>query len=224
VQVTTRRPRIDGDGGRHARDEVSKQARPSGDHQDSLRHLIIPRDHARSVSSPIHPVVAYLTAAADEHRVSCRELLTALSGAPDPRARRGVRHEMPTILEVALCAVLAGARSFAAIGVQAIQITRKTRKLTDKKWRTEVVHAVTSLTAAQATNVQLKASIRGHWCVENRLHWVETSPSTRTAPKSALETDFVTPVTFCAAGASAASGMRSGQQRAPTSASPWTKL
>jgi DDE_Tnp_1-associated/Transposase DDE domain len=69
-----------------------------------------------SVSSPIHPVVAHLAAVADEDRVSGRELLTALSGVPDPRARRGVRHQMSTILAVALCAVLAGARSFTAIG------------------------------------------------------------------------------------------------------------
>jgi predicted transposase YbfD/YdcC len=56
--------------------------------------------------------------------------------------------------------------------LQAIQITRRTRKLTGKKWRTEVVYAITSLSAAQATNAQFAAWIRGHWCVENRLHWV----------------------------------------------------
>jgi predicted transposase YbfD/YdcC len=325
-----------------------------------------------SVSSPIHPAVAHLAAAAEDYRVSGRELLTALSGVPDPRARRGVRHQMSSVLAVALCAVLAGARSFTAIGewaanasqqvlaglgvgacapsescvrrtlqnlegnrldallgewaachtggfgvrravavdgktvrgsrsaqgparhlmaaidhhagvvigqvdvpgktneipmfsqlcdqipdleqvvvtadamhcqkdhadylvlargahyvltvkgnqpalrhqltalpwkevpightstsrghgrveqrtlrvvtvstgilfphaAQAIQITRRTRKLNDKKWRTEIVYAVTSLTAAQATNAQLATFIRGHWCVENRLHWV----------------------------------------------------
>jgi predicted transposase YbfD/YdcC len=323
-------------------------------------------------SSPIHPVLAHLAAAADDYQVSGTDLLTALSGVPDPRARRGVRHQMPTILAVALCAVLAGARSFTAIGewaanaseqvlaalgtagcppsescvrralqnldgdqldaalgewacccigrpgvrraiavdgktvrgargatgaarhlmaaidhharvvigqvnvegktneipmfsqlcdqiadlegavvtadamhcqkghadylvrqrrahyvltvkgnqptlrnqpkglpwkdvpvghtsasrghgrvekraikvvavstgilfphaLQAIQITRKTRKLTSKKWRTEVLYAVTSLTAAQATDAELAACIRSHWSVENRLHWV----------------------------------------------------
>ncbi len=325
-----------------------------------------------SVSSPIHPVVAHLAAAADDNRVLGSGLLSVLSEVPDPRARRGVRHPMPTILVVALCAVLAGARSFAAIGewaanaspqvlaalgivgcppsescvrrtlqslegekldamlggwaacttgrtdarravavdgktvrgsrgaqgparhlmaaidhhagvvigqvdvpgktneipmfpqlcdqitdlegvvvtadamhcqtahadylvlqrrahyvltvkgnqpalrnqlkalpwtdvpightsnsrghgrvekrtlkvvtvsagipfphaLQAIQITRRTRKLKTKKWHTEVVYAVTSLRAAQATNTQLAAWIRGHWCVENPLHWV----------------------------------------------------
>jgi predicted transposase YbfD/YdcC len=56
--------------------------------------------------------------------------------------------------------------------VQAIQITRRARKLNGKKWRTEVVYAITSLSAAQTTDAELAAWIRGHWCVENRLHWV----------------------------------------------------
>ena len=323
-------------------------------------------------SSPIHPVLDQLVAAVDEHRVRGSDLRSALSGVPDPRARRGVRHQVTTILGLALCAVLAGARSLAAIGewaanvspqvlsalgsggcppcestlrrtlqqlggedldaaigdwtagrtaqlgvrralaldgktlrgalgaggrarhlmaaidhhagvvlgqvnvdgktteipmfsqlcdqipdlggmvvtaeamhcqkahadylvlqrgahyiltvkgnqpalrnqlttlpwkdvpvghtstdrghgrvekrtlkvvavwagivfphaIQAIQITRKSRKLNGKKWRTEVVYAVTSLTAAQATDAELAAWLRGHWCVENRLHWV----------------------------------------------------
>jgi predicted transposase YbfD/YdcC len=56
--------------------------------------------------------------------------------------------------------------------LQAIQITRRARKLNGKKWRTEVVYAITSLSAAQTTDAELAAWIRGHWCVENRLHWV----------------------------------------------------
>jgi len=323
-------------------------------------------------ASPIQPVLDHLVAAVDEHQVCGSDVLSALSRVPDPRARRGVRHQMTTILAVALCAVLAGARSYVALGqwaanacpqvlsalgvggcppcestlrrtlqrlggddldaamgdwtagrtsqpglrralaldgktlrgsvgahgwarhlmaaidhhagvvlgqvdvdgktneipmfsqlcdqipdlegvvvtadamhcqkahadylvlqrgahyiltvkgnqptlrnqlkalpwkdvpvshtstdrghgrvekrtlkvvavstgilfphaVQAIQITRKTRKLGSKKWRTEVVHAVTSLTTAHATDAQLAAFIRGHWCMENRLHWV----------------------------------------------------
>lgn len=67
-------------------------------------------------SSPIHPVLDQLVAAVDEHRVCGTDLLSALSGVPDPRARRGMRHQMTTILGLALCAVLAGARSFTAIG------------------------------------------------------------------------------------------------------------
>jgi len=44
------------------------------------------------------------------------DLLTLLCSVPDPRDRRGVRHRLPVILAVGLVAVLAGARSFAAIG------------------------------------------------------------------------------------------------------------
>ena len=78
-----------------------------------------------SVSLPVPPVVAHLAAVAEEYRVSGRALLTALSGVPDPRARRGVRHQMSTIFGVALCAVLAGARSFTAIGEWAANASRQ---------------------------------------------------------------------------------------------------
>ena len=44
------------------------------------------------------------------------ELLTLLESVPDHRSARGVRHLLPVILAVGLAAVLAGARSFAAIG------------------------------------------------------------------------------------------------------------
>ena len=43
-------------------------------------------------------------------------LLELFEQVPDPRARRGVRHQFAVILAVALTAVLAGARSFTAIG------------------------------------------------------------------------------------------------------------
>jgi predicted transposase YbfD/YdcC len=55
---------------------------------------------------------------------------------------------------------------------QAIQITRRTRRLDSNKWRTEVAYAVTSLAAEQATARELSEWVRGHWTVENRLHWV----------------------------------------------------
>src|SRR3954447_14637082 len=43
-------------------------------------------------------------------------LLQALSAVPDPRGRRGRRHSLQSILLIAVSAVLAGARSYAAIG------------------------------------------------------------------------------------------------------------
>ena len=60
---------------------------------------------------------------------------------------------------------------------QAIQITRKTRPLrarggSGKKWRTETVYAITDLPAHQARPDELAAWLRGHWHIENKLHWV----------------------------------------------------
>ena len=42
-------------------------------------------------------------------------LLQTLSAVPDPRRRRGRRHSLQSILLLALSAVMAGARSYAAI-------------------------------------------------------------------------------------------------------------
>lgn len=55
---------------------------------------------------------------------------------------------------------------------QAIQVTRRTRRLKNKKWRTEVVYAICSLPAEHAQPAQLAAWIRDHWKIENQLHWV----------------------------------------------------
>ena len=44
------------------------------------------------------------------------DLLSLLATVPDPRDPRGVQHQLSTILAVGLAAVLAGARSFVAIG------------------------------------------------------------------------------------------------------------
>jgi predicted transposase YbfD/YdcC len=50
-------------------------------------------------------------------------LVEVLELVPDPRARRGIRHGLPGIVAVAVAAVVAGARSFAAIGQWAGELT-----------------------------------------------------------------------------------------------------
>jgi predicted transposase YbfD/YdcC len=45
-----------------------------------------------------------------------RRLLEHLARVPDPRKRRGVRHSLSSVLAAAIAAVMAGARSFTAIG------------------------------------------------------------------------------------------------------------
>jgi predicted transposase YbfD/YdcC len=58
---------------------------------------------------------------------------------------------------------------------QAIRVVRRRRPLSGKnsrKWTSETVYAVTSLTAAQASPAKLATIMRGHWSIEDSLHWV----------------------------------------------------
>ena len=72
---------------------------------------------------------------------------------------------------------------------QAIQVTRR-RTVRGKRSR-ETCYAVTSLTCIQASPARLAAIIRGHWGIEDRLHWVrdldfdEDRSQVRTAPARA---------------------------------------
>jgi predicted transposase YbfD/YdcC len=85
----------------------------------------------------------------------------------DTRGRGHGRHERRTLKVTAVAAGLAF--PYAA---QAIQIVRRRRPSERKKWSTETVYAITSLTPAQASPQQLAAAVRGHWAIEDRLHWV----------------------------------------------------
>lgn len=64
-------------------------------------------------SSPMPPVLP--------HQVD-PSLLSVLGKVPDPRDPRGVRYPLAGVLAVAVCAVIAGARSFAAIGEWALDL------------------------------------------------------------------------------------------------------
>jgi predicted transposase YbfD/YdcC len=72
-----------------------------------------------SSSSPSPLVAAVIGCELPAEGLSARQsitLLQELMGVPDPRHRRGRRHSLQSVLLIAVCAVLAGARSFAAIG------------------------------------------------------------------------------------------------------------
>jgi hypothetical protein len=63
-------------------------------------------------------------------------LFDILREVPDPRMRRGVRHKIQSLLATAICAVLAGARSFTAMGEWAAEQSRETlERLGSKRGR-----------------------------------------------------------------------------------------
>jgi predicted transposase YbfD/YdcC len=78
-------------------------------------------------SSPIDPAISQLLTAAPSLGQEPARLLPVLAALPDPRARRGVRHRLAVILGLAVCAVLAGARSFTAIAEWAADTDQATR-------------------------------------------------------------------------------------------------
>ena len=80
------------------------------------------------------------------------------------------RREIRTLKVVTVAAGIAFPHA-----TMAIQITRKTRPLRAthrRKWRTETVYAITDLHPHQARPDELATWIRGHWHIENKLHWV----------------------------------------------------
>ena len=74
------------------------------------------------------PAIGQLLAAAQAVGSDRSGLLPVLAAVPDPRARRGVRHRLTVILGLAVCAVLAGARSFTAIAEWAADADQDTRE------------------------------------------------------------------------------------------------
>lgn len=55
---------------------------------------------------------------------------------------------------------------------QVFVLQRHTTDLAGQHPRTEIVYGITSLATAQADPARLAALVRGHWEIENRLHWV----------------------------------------------------
>jgi hypothetical protein len=66
-------------------------------------------------SSLIGPAIGHVAGLAEGAAANGPGLLGVLAMVADPRHRRGVRHRLAVILGLAVCAVLAGARSFTAI-------------------------------------------------------------------------------------------------------------
>jgi len=49
---------------------------------------------------------------------------------------------------------------------------REATEMVSQKYRSETVYGLSSLPAQSATPARLLALSRGHWTIENRLHWV----------------------------------------------------
>jgi predicted transposase YbfD/YdcC len=57
-------------------------------------------------------------------------------------------------------------------GAQVFRVRRDVGGLDGQRATKEIAHCITSLTAEQASPEDLAGYIRGHWQIENRLHWV----------------------------------------------------
>ena len=55
---------------------------------------------------------------------------------------------------------------------QVFTIRREVTEMVSRKSRGETVHGLSSLPVERATPARLLALSRGHWTIENRLHWV----------------------------------------------------
>jgi hypothetical protein len=60
--------------------------------------------------------------------------MALLERLPDPRKRRGIRHRQEVVLAVAICACLAGARSFVAIGEWASALPQEALRRLGCRW------------------------------------------------------------------------------------------
>jgi predicted transposase YbfD/YdcC len=87
--------------------------------------------------------------------------------ADDTRGRGHGRDERRTLKVTAVATGLAFPHA-----AQAIRIVRRRRRPGKNRWSAEAAYAITSLTATHASPAELAAIIRGHWMIEDRLHWV----------------------------------------------------
>ncbi|MEV0129401.1 ISAs1 family transposase [Dactylosporangium sp. NPDC050688] len=89
-------------------------------------------------------------------------LPTALGAVPDPRARRGIRHRLAVVLTAAVCAVVAGHRSYTAIGEWVADLPAATALLlgidTDRRPSEAMIRRL-----LQAVDPDLLAAAIGTW-------------------------------------------------------------
>jgi hypothetical protein len=123
-------------------------------------------------SSQTGPAIGQLLTAAQAVGSDRARLRTVPAAVPDPRARRGVRHRLAVILGLAVCAVLAGTRSFTAIAELAEPENRLVVRQLEAGWEAALAEAARleadyqrfakqqpqTLTAAQRAAIQALAA------------------------------------------------------------------
>jgi hypothetical protein len=142
----------------------------------------VPADPSSSIPSALTQL-----APADPLRPTERpHLLGYLAAVGDPRARGGRRHPLVAILAIAAAAVLAGARSIAAIAEWAADTPQPVRAALGTRfdpltgrWSVPEESTIRRTLArldpdplARALGAWLADLIRGHWSIENGLHYV----------------------------------------------------
>jgi hypothetical protein len=106
------------------------QARRGGDHEIAKPRDRLPKAVPAMSSSPAGLAagqLAMLDPAGQDPAEAPRDLLDALARVPDPRDPRGVRYALVPVLAAAVCATLAGARSYAAIAERAADAPARVR-------------------------------------------------------------------------------------------------
>lgn len=84
---------------------------------------------------------------------------------------RGRGHGRVETRTLQLCTIAAGI-GFPHARLAARIVRRRRPSANTKKWSTETIYAVTSLAFGEVRANRLAEIIRGHWHIENRLHWV----------------------------------------------------
>ncbi len=135
----------------------------------------------RSHAEYLHARRAHYVFTVKPNQPALHAQLTGLPWAQIPVAYRSRdighgRRETRTVKTTAVAAAAGpgGQGLLFPHAAQAIRITRtRTGRASGKTKRsTETAYAITSLTAMDATGEQMARTVRGHWGVENRLHYV----------------------------------------------------
>jgi predicted transposase YbfD/YdcC len=134
-------------------------------------------------SSPIPAALAALAHPGPLHDREPPHLLACLASVPDPRAAHGRRHPLVAILGLAAAAVLAGARSIAAIAEWAADAPQPVRAPLGARRDGPDHYGVPAEATIRRTLARLDAdalaSAIGAWLADQERQWERGRPATR---------------------------------------------